>query len=76
MDSTTSVDYQNSQVSQFMASITRDLDEHVQAQCRKYEFDFEAGKPLNPTASTDYADFNWVKISHISNSEVAEKKPS
>ena len=73
MDSTTSVEYPNSQMNLFMAGITRDLDEHVQAQGRKYAFDFEAGRPLERSASTG-SDYKWVEISHNSNSEVAGKK--
>jgi len=40
MDSTATVEYQSNQVTLFMAGITKDLDEHVQAQSRKYAFDF------------------------------------
>ena len=46
MDSTQTVDFQSNPVSLFMAGITKDLDEHVQASNRKYAFDFQQQKPL------------------------------
>ena len=74
MESSNSFEYQQNQVNQFMAGISRDLDAHVKAQSRKYAFNFETGKPFDPSASVG-SDFQWHDISHISNSEVAGKKP-
>lgn len=46
MATTTAIDYQANQASLFMAGITRDLEEHVQIQSQKYDFDFNHAKPI------------------------------
>lgn len=57
-----------------MAGITRDLDDHVSAHSRKYNFDFEHEKPQ--VSSRDIrADYHWTHISQVSNSEAQGKKP-
>lgn len=71
MDSSPVADYQDSQVSLFMAGLNKDLQEHVSAQSVKYGFDFQQGKPEAETSGP----FSWCEVSEFSKSEVVGKKP-
>ncbi len=71
MDTSSAVDCQTSQVSLFMAGISKDLEEHVLSKTAKYAFNFVQEKP---TFDKD-ADFEWFEVSQFSKSEATGKKP-
>ena len=71
MEHSPAVEYQSSQVSLFMAGITKDLEDHVVTQSAKYSFNFEQEKPL-PGPNRSY---QWFEVSHFSKSEATGKKP-
>lgn len=71
MESSPAVDYQSSQVHQFMAGITKDLEDHVSTKSQKYTFDFEKEEPMQDVEG----DFQWFEVSNFSKSEVGGKKP-
>lgn len=59
MDTSSAVDCQSSQVNHFMASISKDLEEHVLSKTAKYAFNFVQEKPSFEKA----ADFEWFEVS-------------
>jgi len=71
MESSPTVDYQSSQIHQFMAGITKDLEDHVVMKSQKYTFDFDKEQPMED----DDADYQWFQVSNFSKSEVQVKKP-
>ena len=71
MEHSPAVEYQSSQVSLFMAGITKDLEDHVGTQSAKYNFNFEQEKPFRGPDR----DYEWLEVSHFSKSEATGKKP-
>lgn len=54
-----------------MAGIAKDLEDHMQNASQKYAFDFEKETPMQGVER----DYEWVKVSNFSKSEVTGKKP-
>ena len=46
MESSPAVDFQSSQLCQFMAGINKELEDHVISKSAKYAFDFAQEKPM------------------------------
>ena len=60
MEHSTAVEYP-SQVSLFMAGITKDLEEDVLSKTTKFAFNFAKGKPIDEL--DEERDFDWTEVS-------------